>query len=155
MVEWFTLVSTAVGVVLGIGATNFNERMKWKRDRQKALYDARSKLYAELLADLTKTRAAIRVVARTSTLTEPARQEAVNAAFASANVYARRYHVQITSPKPVADAAASAVRGLSAIRDSIAAGGRETDAYNEVVDRFEAAMRHLMSVMQADLAGIS
>lgn len=62
--EWFTLVSTAVGVVLGIGATNFNERVKWKRDRRKALYESRSKLYAEYLSGLTKTRDAIRIAAR-------------------------------------------------------------------------------------------
>src|SRR4051812_42455749 len=107
--EWFTLVSTAVGVVLGVGATNFNERIKWKRERTKALYEYRSKLYADLLADLTKTRAAIRVVEHSVRHTSEDKRDAVTAAFASTNVYARRYQVQITSPKHVADAGAAAV----------------------------------------------
>lgn len=153
--EWFTLVSTAVGVILGVGATNFNERVKWKRDRKKALYESRSKLYADLLADLTKTRAAIRVAARSTTLTPEGKCEAVNAAFASANVYASRYQVQITSPEHVADAGAAAVRALSVVRDSIIAGDRGTDAYRKLVDEFEAAMRHLISIMREDLSKIA
>jgi hypothetical protein len=35
--EWFSLVCTAVGVLLGIVVTTFNERLKWNRDRRKAL----------------------------------------------------------------------------------------------------------------------
>jgi hypothetical protein len=90
LMEWFTLVSTGVGVLLGIGATNFNERVKWKRDRQKALYDSRSKLYAEYLSSLTKTIDSIRLVARGAYPPGSTRSEAADAAFRGAQPLRRQ-----------------------------------------------------------------
>jgi hypothetical protein len=150
--EWFTLVSTAVGVVLGIGATNFNERVKWKRERRKALYESRSKLYAEYLSSLAKTRDAIRIVARGSYPAGATRSEAADAAFASQSVYAGRYQIRITAPGDVADAAARALRELRDMRAVIGEGHEHhSEKYNEAKAGYEKALTHLMDVMEEDL----
>jgi hypothetical protein len=150
--EWFTLVSTTVGVVLGIGATNVNERIKWKRDRRKALYESRSKLYAEYLASLTKTRDLIRIVARGVYPPGATRSEAADAAFASHSIYAGRYQIRITAPGDVAEAAAQALRGLRDIRSTVGQGhAHHSDNYNQAKAGYEAALNHLMDVMETDL----
>jgi hypothetical protein len=139
--EWFTLVSTSVGVLLGVGATNFNERVKWKRERRKALYDSRSKLYAEYLSSLTKTRDSIRLVARGVYPPGSTRSKTADAAFAAHNLYAGRYQIRITAPDDIADAAASAMRELRSVRSVVGEGyAHHSDNYNEAKTRYETAL---------------
>lgn len=152
--EWFTLVSTAVGVLLGIGATSFNERVKWKRERTKARYEFRSKLYADYLADLSRTRDAIRLVARGTQPTEQARRDALEAAFVVANIYARRYQIRITSSHAVGDAADEVHHALRAIRNGIMHGEYHSDAYEKIEVRYRQAVALLISTMEEDIGAL-
>ena len=144
-------MSTAAGVILGVGATSFNERIKWKRERRKALYESRSKLYADYLADLTKTRDAIRLVGRSSQVMGQSIRQAAEVAFASANLYARRYQIRITCPADTAAAATRTLRALRDIRDAVAHGEYHAERYYEAKGRYESALQSLMDSMEQDL----
>jgi hypothetical protein len=150
--EWFTLISTAVGAILAVGATTLNDRLKWKREQSKAQYETRSRLYSDYLADLTKTRDAIRLVARGIHAPDVTRHDAADSAFASMNLYARRYQIGITEAGPVAIAGESALRALRDIRDVIKEGHQHRSSqYNEAKIAYEARLRALMNAMRADL----
>jgi hypothetical protein len=147
----FSLVSTAVGVLLGVVATTFNERLKWSRDRRKSLYESRSELYAEYLANLTKTRDLIRIVARGVYPPGSNRSDAADAAFAAHNLYAGRYQIRITAPDDVA-APVAAMRELRNIRSVVGQGhAHHSDNYNEAKTRYESALLKLMDAMEQDL----
>lgn len=126
--------------------------MRSRRDRNKAKYDARGKLYGEYLADLTKTRDAIRLVVRSLAPEDPGRKLGADQAFASANVYARRYQIRITSPRPVWDAATTSLRLLREMRDLIGGGeAHHSEKYNEWKYRYDPALLNLMDLMEKDL----
>jgi hypothetical protein len=153
--EWFTLVSTAVGAILGVGATTLNDRLKWRRERTKALYDSRSKLYSDYLADLTKTRDSLRLVARSIKAHDMSRRADADDAFASANIYARRYQIRITASDIVANSATAALRALRDIRDVIGDGHEHhSDQYNQAKGRYDSALTILINAMQEDLEKI-
>jgi hypothetical protein len=126
-----------------------------ERDRRKALYESRTKLYSEYLSSLSKTRDAIRIVARGAYPVGASRSAAADAAFASQSVYAARYQIRITAPGDVANAAAEALRSLRDMRSIIGQGHEHHSAeYNETKTRYEAALSVLMDVMKADLERI-
>lgn len=156
LMEWFTLVSAAVGAILGVGATTLNDRLKWRRERTKALYESRSVLYSDYLADLTKTRDSLRLVARGVQTRGITRRADADDAFASANIYARRYQIRITASKAVADPASATLRTLRDMRDVIGDGNEHhSDQYNQAKARYDSALTTLMNAMQEDLEKIS
>ena len=150
--EWFTLVSTALGVVLGVGATNFNERVKWRRDRIKARYESQSKLFSEYLADLTKTRDEIVLVEMGVYPAGLSQKEAASRAFVAANAYPRRYQVRLTVGPELDEPATQALRGLRKQRDLLIAGvDPESDEYEAALRTYYRALGDLTDQMKAEL----
>lgn len=154
--QWLTLVSTVVGALIGVGSTLIADRLRWSRDRSKAIHEARRQLYSDLLADLAATRDAVRAVGRGYHGAEVPRQQAAEDAFRSANLYSRRYQVSISAPPEVVEAATAAFRSLRGLRD-VVASGRDSGSEEYVTERerYDAALGVLIRRMRDDLGPVT
>jgi len=151
-VEWFALVSTLVGGLIGIGSALMVERTKWQRQVSQDDLKSRRQLYADFLADLGITRDAIRAIARGFHPTAISRRQAAEEAFMAADLYSRRFQVAISAPEPVVAQATATYRALRSMRDVVAERhDQKSPEYATAKAAFEAALSELLTRMRADL----
>jgi hypothetical protein len=154
--QWLVLVSTVLGALIGVGSTLIVDRLRWSRERSKAMYEARRQLYSDFLADLSSTRDAVRAVARGYYPAEISRRQAAGDAFGKANLYSRRYQVSITAPEAVVAAATETFRSLRELRNVAAAGhDNVSDEYGVAKAKYEAGLTKLIGVMRDDLGPVT
>lgn len=120
--SWFTLLSTALGAVVALGATLLTDRVRWRRERGERQLGAQRDIYVAYLTALHQANQALRMVSLGDHPVEVSRDLAARAAFRDAGLVQTREHVVLTAPEPVVEAADAAFRALRALRDRIAQG---------------------------------
>lgn len=151
VMEWISLVSTALGAAIGVGSTLLADRARWRRDRAGQNLDVRRQLYADYTAALSRTRTALNECVQQE-IPAGERSLRVRELFLAPGAYEIRHQLAIIAPPEVVEAARSAFVVLRDTRDLLVEGSSLDDAaYIEVEERFDAAVAELRTVMRLDL----
>jgi len=150
--QWGSLISTALGAVIGVLATLAADLSRAKRTRQDNEHNTRRQLYADYLAALARTRNNLRLAARSAHTPPGERARKAIEAFKEGNAYELRYQLSLISPAPVIEASTAAFRALRDLRDLIEDGALHTDhSYLDLRDNWEERFAELRTVMRRDL----
>lgn len=150
--EWISPVSTALGAVIGVGATLLADRLRWRRERADRALETRRQLYAEYSAALSRIRTALNEAANDASLSGEERKRRVRELFLAPGAYELRHQLAILAPKDVIDASGAAFRLLRDTRDHILEGAdAASPAYARLEDAYDAATAELRRVMRRDL----
>ncbi|WEV25629.1 hypothetical protein OYE22_10800 [Streptomyces sp. 71268] len=147
--DWGTLVGTALGATIGVGATLVADRLRWKREETTRKQDVRRQLYGEYLTALTRTRGRLKEVRRADlAVDERARQAA--AIFLEGGAYELRYQMALTATAPVVEHSDAALRKLRDVRDRIQEGATDEELQEEL-HLLIRAIKTLRDAMRTDL----
>lgn len=150
--QWTTLVSTALGALIALCATMINERFKWRREQAAGRRKLCQETYSGFLAALTDAHERMRAESLAAHDTAAARSLAVLTAFRDAGCYPHRYQLAIVAEQAVLDAAEATFRLLRKVRDLLADGDTvESDRYDDLRERYAAALRELQGRMRHEL----
>ncbi|GAA2472311.1 hypothetical protein GCM10010406_05010 [Streptomyces thermolineatus] len=151
-VDWGTLIGTGLGAAVGIGATLFAERSRWKRDQFSKEREVRRQLYAEYLAALSRTRNQLRDIARSPDLPADERAERAGERFRSGGAYELRHQMAIVAPEAVVGPSERALRRLRDLSDSLEAGAvHPEERWTTGHAAFGDALEELRTAMRKDL----
>lgn len=147
-----TLISTAFGAVIALGATLVNERFKWRREQAASRRKLCQETYSGFLAALTEAHERMRAESLAEHDTPAVRSLAVLDAFRDAGCYPHRYQLAIVAEQAVLDSAEAAFRQLRKIRDLLADGDTvESASYAELRNRYGTTLRELQGRMRSEL----
>ncbi|MEO3847653.1 hypothetical protein ABGB09_08350 [Streptomyces sp. B8F3] len=150
--EWISPVSTALGAAIGVGATLFSDRLRWRREREDRALESRKQLYADYSAALSRIRTALNEAAHDQSLSGEERRQRVRELFLAPGAYELRHQLAILAPEAVITVSSRAFKILRDTRDSILEGaGAGSAEYAELEDAFDSAVAELRRVMRADL----
>ena len=151
-VEWISPVSTALGAVIGVGATLLADRLRWRREREGRALETRRQLYAEYSAALSRIRIALNEAASDASLSGEERRRRVRELFLAPGPYELHHQMAILAPQEVIDASGTAFRILRDTRDCVLEGASAASpAYIGLEDAYDAAVAELRQVMRRDL----
>jgi len=149
---WFSLVSTLLGAIIGIGSALIIERSKFTRERQINVMEQRRIVYADYLSSLSRTRNELRLAAHRESTPLEERIILAEEAFKEGQTYELRYHVALLAPASLVQTSDAAFRLLRDLRDVVAAGGVRGQAdYIAARDAWEKAFGTLRIAMRQDL----
>ncbi|MFF8371878.1 MULTISPECIES: hypothetical protein [Streptomyces] len=150
--QWASLISTAVGALIGVLATLAADLSRAKHTRQDSEHNTRRQLYADYLAALARTRNHLRLAARSAHTPPEERASQAIEAFKEGNAYELRYQVALISSAPVIEASTTAFRALRDLRDLIEEGALHTvPRYLELRARWEECFAELRITMRNGL----
>lgn len=150
--DWSPLVSTALGALIGVGATLVADRSKWRRDRRDRDLALKRQVYGDYLAALSRTWNEIRAAALSSAMPAEERSRVALEAFKERGAYELRHQVEITAPQPVVDLSVTAFRALRDLRDVVQAGALHEDAgYRAQRGLWDASFEELRLAIRRDL----
>ncbi|MGW3580654.1 hypothetical protein ACWDM8_04950 [Streptomyces rubiginosohelvolus] len=149
--EWISLVSTALGAIIGVGSTLLADRVRWRRDRAGQDLDVRRQMYADYTAALSRIRTALHECVQED-IRASERPRRIREVFLVPGAYEIRHQLAIVAPPEVVEAARSAFVVLRDTRDLLVAGASVDDAaYAEAEEELDAAVAELRTVMRLDL----
>ncbi|MFI5886465.1 hypothetical protein [Streptomyces sp. NPDC051554] len=152
--EWFTLISTLSGGVLGVGSTLVVEAVRARRERGRHQVELQRTACVRYLTALTETEAALQAIALSHS-TPIANAEVVEA-FRSRHVMAARYELFLVAPPSVYSAAHEAYDRLRAMRVAIATTnivvGDDSPDWQAIHIPYDDAFRRLRVVMRESLS---
>ncbi|MEU6688144.1 hypothetical protein [Streptomyces sp. NPDC046832] len=153
--EWVTLVGTALGAVLGIGATLAGEHLRWRRTvRDNRLQDRRT-MYADCLVTLRRAHEAMRLVADENHADPQIRAAKIRQAFQASGCDEARERLVLTATADVSAAVDASYHSLRKIREELASGSTlASEEYDAARQAHGDATRAARVVLRADLAGL-
>ena len=152
--QWSSLAGTALGALIGVSATLFADRLRWRLGRQDMDKATKRQTYADYLAALSNTRNELRGAARDESVVLADRARRAVEAFKAGEAYELRYQVELIAPGAVIDASDKAFRALRKLRDLVEAGALHTEKlYISQRDLWETEFAELRRQMKDDLAG--
>ncbi len=153
MVNWGTLVATALGAILGTGSTLAVDRSRWRRDHRSREYVARRELYGQYLASLSLATHQLRDLRRPGALTGDERMRRVGEALSESGAYQLRYQMLITAPDALEGPIEEAFSSVRRLRDRFDEPDVCTDPqWDSSLDAVSEAIRALKRAMRDDLA---
>jgi hypothetical protein len=152
-VEWGTLVGTALGAVLGIGATLAGEHLRWRRTvRENRLQDRRA-MYADCLVALRRAHEAMRLAADEDYSDPQTRAAKIRQAFQASGCDEARERLVLTAATDVSAAIDASYHSLRQVRETLASGCTLTsDEYHAARQAHGDATRAARTVFRQDLA---
>lgn len=153
--EWVTLVGTALGAVLGVGATLAGEHLRWRRTvRDNRLQDHRS-LYAECLVALRRAHEAMRLAADEDHATPQSRAAKIRLAFQTSGCDEARERLILTATADVAAAIDASYHSLRHVREILASGCLVvSEEYQAARQAHGDATRAARTVLRRELAAL-
>ncbi|MEV7393459.1 hypothetical protein [Streptomyces sp. NPDC091215] len=151
--DWGTLLSTAVGAVLGIGSTLIADHARSRRERANRMHDTLRDLYSTYLAALNDSSSVLRAIILRESDTA-ARHQAALDAFRDASVLTQRYRIALQAPSAVQEKSDQAYRMLRRWRDLLDTHpglSLSSSEYLEGLERFHQARKDLQAAMRASL----
>jgi hypothetical protein len=154
-VEWGTLVGTALGAVLGIGATLAGEHLRWRRTvRHNRLQDRRT-MYADCLVTLRRAHEAMRLAADEDDSDPQLRAARIRQAFQASGCDEARERLVLTAPDDVSEAVDASYHALRRIRETLASGSTlASHEYDAARQAHGDATRAARTVFRRDLAAL-
>jgi hypothetical protein len=150
--NWGSILSTAMGAVIGVTATLLADRAHWKRDATDRAQTALKVLYTSLLTAMSHARSEIWTA---STASQPADSEIVKAArdaLKDHDVFSKLNEMLLCAPPAIADLALEAGRRLIDYRDAVVnAGGVDAQAAETTRTVYLAARKDLIEAMRRTL----
>jgi hypothetical protein len=149
--EWMTLAGTALGALVGVGATLLADRARWRRDSADQARQERKEIYVVCLTTFRQAHEAMRAVATGDQQREAAAVDAaVREAFRGSGCNEARETALICVPPPLAATIEDAYLSLRELRDVLAAGNplasaeykESRRAHTRTVTAAREAMRH-------------
>ncbi|MEV4611316.1 hypothetical protein AB0K43_01755 [Kitasatospora sp. NPDC049258] len=150
--DWMPLLSTLAGAAIGIAATLFADRNRWRREEARHTLEVRREAYTAYVSALKAAGEEIRAVALGDYLSDAARDTAVREAFRATGLYTASERLWLVGPPAVVAAANDAFHSLRHLRDAYATGapvGSPTDA--PLLAARRTAMAHMRDLMRTDL----
>jgi hypothetical protein len=152
VVNWTSALPALLGTIVGASVTLAADRVRWRRDQDQRRHDVRREIYAGYLAALHAASGGIRAVSLGDHAPETPKASAARLAFRSANLNAAREQVVLLAPAPVVRTAGQTFRELRELRDLAGAGtAPQSQEYQQVLTRYQLALRRLRDLMRADL----
>ncbi|MFD8013815.1 hypothetical protein [Streptomyces sp. NPDC058955] len=153
--EWGTLVGTALGAVLGVGATLAGEQLRWRRSvRDNRLQDRRT-MYADCLAALRHAHEAMRLVADEDHADPQVRAAKIRQAFQASGCDEVRERLVLTAATEVSEALDASYHSLRQVREALASGCTVTSEEYQVARQAHGdATRAARVVFRRDLAAL-
>jgi hypothetical protein len=151
-VEWGTLVGTALGAVLGIGATLAGEHLRWRRTvRDNRLQDRRT-MYVDCLVALRRAHEAMRLAADEDYPDPQARAAKIRQAFQASGCDEARERLVLTAATGISKAIDASYHSLRRVRETLASGCTLTsDEYHAARQAHGDATRAARVVLRQDL----
>ncbi|MFJ5995914.1 hypothetical protein [Streptomyces sp. NPDC092370] len=150
--EWGTLVGTALGAVLGIGATLAGEHLRWRRTvRDNRLQDRRT-MYVDCLVALRRAHEAMRLAADEDHPDPQARAAKIRQAFQASGCDEARERLVLTAATDISEAIDASYHSLRRVRETLASGCTLTsDEYHAARQAHGDATREARVVLRQDL----
>jgi hypothetical protein len=150
-VNWAALLAL-LGTVVGASLTLLADRVRWRRDQAQHRYEVRRDAYAVYLTALHAASEGVRAVSLGEHPPEAPRPSAARTAFRSANLSGSREQLVLLAPAPIVGAADETFRSLRELRDLVGqGGGLESPGYQQMLTRYQLALKRLRNAMRADL----
>ncbi|REF99750.1 hypothetical protein DFJ67_5794 [Asanoa ferruginea] len=141
-----------LGTVVGASVTLFADRVRARRDQNLRRHETLRNAYGTYLGALHTTSEELRAVSLGEHAADVSRQSAARTAFRSAKLNIHREQLVLLAPERAVLAGDEAFRTLRELRDVVAEGGDlQSVEYQQVLDRYQAALGTLRDVMRADL----
>jgi hypothetical protein len=155
-VTWSAPLLALLGTVVGAAVTLVADRVRWRRDQSQRRQEVLRAAYGAYLAALHATSEEIRVVSLGERPRGTSRQSAARAAFRSAQLNACREQLVLLAPEPTVRAGDGTFTALRDLRDVVGHGGDlDSPDYQQVLTRFQAALKALRNSMRTDLGSPS
>jgi hypothetical protein len=152
MQEWVAVGGTALGAVIALTSTILNDRIKWKREREKENATVRRGIYSKYIAALTKAHEDMRAVASSHGLTSQDRRNSIILVFHTNQLYRWRYEIGLVAGQQVIDVTESAFQQMRKIRDTLADGTSVSDQkYSEQRTKWGKILRSMQNAMRNEL----
>lgn len=120
--DWMPLLSTLTGAVIGIAATLFADRNRWRREETRHAVEMRRTVYTEYASALKDAGEEIRAVALGDHMSDSARDAAVREAFRGTGLHTASEQLWLVGPPLVVVAGNEAFHSVRQLRDAYARG---------------------------------
>ncbi len=154
-VEWATLIGTALGAVLGVGATLMGEHLRWRRTVRDSRLHTRRTMYADCLVALRRAHEAMRLAADEEHTDPQTRAARIRQAFQASGCDEARERLVLTADAEVGEAIDASYHSLRQVRETLASGYTLTsDEYHTARQAHGDATRAARTVLREDLAAL-
>jgi hypothetical protein len=151
-VDWLPAVNTIIGAAVGIAATGFADRARWKQETAKDWKSTKLTAYSGFLLSTARAVENMRLVALGTHSDGSAREQALQEAFRSAEMLERRFEIITLAPTRVAERANLAYRRARDLRSILIAGsGPSGEVYRDALSSCYTALRATAAEMRKDL----
>lgn len=151
VVDWTTLVSTAVGAAIAFSGTVVADHLRRRDSRHRYSYGERQRAYSEMVLALGAGLDRLRDVAQSERRHDKL-TTATGKAVSEAGVYVAREKILMTAEPAVAQAAEDAFDGLIGVRDAVRSGAQlRTPAFHDAYHPYADKMWLLRKAIRADL----
>ncbi|WP_344535701.1 hypothetical protein [Streptomyces albiaxialis] len=120
--EWATLVGTALGAVMGVGATLVGEQVRWRRTTRDNKLQDRRNLYADCLVSFRRAHEGMRLAADEDHASPEARAARIRQVYRESGCDEARERLLLTATDEAASAINASYLSLREIREIFAAG---------------------------------
>ncbi|MFJ4556376.1 hypothetical protein ACIP4Q_09785 [Streptomyces massasporeus] len=153
--EWVTLVGTALGAVLGVGATLAGEHLRWRRTVRDSRLQDRRTMYADCLVALRRAHEAMRLAADESHTDPQTRAAKIRQAFRTSGVRRGARAAGSHGDPDITEAIDGSYHSLRDIREALASGCTiASEEYRAARQIHGDATRAARVVLRADLAAL-
>ncbi|MBL7500271.1 hypothetical protein I6A84_32290 [Frankia sp. CNm7] len=150
--DWLPAVNTVIGATIGIAATSFAERARWKRESAKDWKSTKLAAYSRFLLATARAVENMRLIALQTHSDGSARDRALQEAFRSAEMLEARFEIITLASTRVAETANLTYRRARDLRSILMAGSGPSGApYRETLATCYASLRATASEMRKDL----
>lgn len=148
-----TLAGTALGALVGVGATLLAERARWRRDSAERARQERKEIYVACLTTFRQAHESMRAVAFGDQRWEaPALDAAVREALRASGCNEARDTAALFAAPEIVAAIDDAFYSLRRLMDVLAAGnGLDSAAFQEAQAAHRSAVRLAQAAMRRDL----
>ncbi|WP_097216674.1 MULTISPECIES: hypothetical protein [unclassified Streptomyces] len=153
--EWVTLVGTALGAVLGVGATLAGEHLRWRRTVRDSRLQDRRTMYVDCLVALRRAHEAMRLVADENHTDPQTRAAKIRQVFQASGCDEARERLVLTATADITEAIDGSYHSLRDIREALASGCTiASEEYQAARQIHGDATRAARVVLRADLAAL-
>lgn len=149
---WETLIATALGGVLGVGATLLTDLTRWRREQDIRRENIRREIYAEYLSAISRTYGLLVDSARETDASLQVRVESARSSLRDGGAFEMQQQIRLIAPNEVVQCSKSTLDALRDIRTLIIEGSVvDTPALVDQRAAFRAAEDALREHMRRDL----
>jgi hypothetical protein len=150
-VDWIPLISTAVGAAVALIGTMLADTLRSRGEHHRDNRIDRRRSYLDFVLALEGAHSRLRDVADPKATFPDLRQE-TSRAMGEGRVYEAREKLLMSASPAVVTAGERALRGLGALRDTVAAGAkRRTPAYHDAYHEYAGTLWRLRMSIREDL----